>query len=258
MNDALFAWNAAALLVYMTTVFLIAYHRKRLDTVDAAWGGGFVVVAWLVAGLEPSARSFLIAILVDIWAVRLTDHIIQRSRKKKDDDARYVSLAKKWNPKFYWQRAYVSIFLLQGLLVGIVGLPIVFATGEAHSWALPLIILGTIVWIKGFAIEVLGDRQLRVFLADKKNKGKVLDKGLWRYTRHPNYLGEITQWYGIGIIACSTKFGWISLIGPITLNILIRFVSGVPPIEREKQKDPVYSAYMQRTNAILPKLRNAP
>lgn len=145
--------------------------------------------------------------------------------------------------------------LVQALAAFIVSLPTVFATGDDTSLALPLLVIGVLVWLIGFAIEVVGDRQLKTFLTDKSNKGKVLDKGLWRYTRHPNYLGEITQWYGIGIIACGASWGWVGLVGPIFLNILIRYVSGVPPIENRKKKDAAYAAYMLRTNAILPRLK---
>lgn len=255
MNAWLIAWNAAALVLYMTICFAVAYKRKRLDTVDAAWGGGFVVAAWLVAGWDFHFRTILIAILIDIWAIRLTSHIIERSRKHDEDDPRYTELVGKWGKQNYWPKAYVSIFLLQGLLVLIVSLPTVFAVGKSVSLATPLIALGTLVWAIGFAIEALGDRQLAKFIANKENKGKILDTGLWKYTRHPNYLGEITQWYGIGIIACSAQYGWIGLIGPIILNILIRFVSGVPPIEKRKKQDPAYQAYMQHTNALLPKFK---
>lgn len=254
MNAALIAWNAAALLIYMSVVFAIAYKRKRLDTVDAAWGGGFVVAAWLVAGLEPQVRTLLIAILIDIWAIRLTSHIMERSKHCGEDDPRYTAIAAKWGKKNYWARAYVSIFLLQGALVLLISLPAVFAAGASLSFAGPLTVLGTLVWIAGFAIEATADSQLQQFLSAKNNKGKVLDKGLWHYSRHPNYLGEITQWYGIGIIACSASYGWIGLLGPLVLNFIIRFVSGVPPIEKRKQQDPAYQKYMQHTNALLPKL----
>jgi steroid 5-alpha reductase family enzyme len=254
MNAALIAWNAGALLIYMSLVFAIAYKRKRLDTVDVAWGGGFVVVAWLVAGLEPQVRTLLIAILVDIWAIRLSNHIMERSKRRGEDDPRYTELASKWNQKNYWMRAYVSVFLLQGALVLLISLPTVFAAGDSLSFAVPLTVLGMLIWVAGFATETAADYQLQQFLNAKTNKGKVLDKGLWHYSRHPNYLGEITQWYGIGIIACSASYGWIGLIGPLVLNFIIRFVSGVPPIEKRKQKDPAYQKYMQHTNALLPRL----
>lgn len=255
MNEALLAWNAAALLMYMSVIFFWAYQRKRLDTVDAAWGGGFVVVAWLVAGLELEFRTILIAILIDIWAIRLTHHLLNRVFSRSEDDERYNQIARKWNKKYYWQRAYVSVFLLQGLLILVISLPVMTAAGVTLAWAPALAVIGTLVWLKGFVIEAVADKQLHDFIADKKNKGKVLQAGLWRRSRHPNYLGEITQWYGIAIIACGASWGWIGLLGPTVLALLIRFVSGVPPIEKRKAQDPDYQAYMHQTNAIIPKLK---
>ncbi len=250
----LLAWNAAALFLFMTAAFIYAYRRQRLDTVDSAWGVGYVVVAWLIAGLEPHVRTILIAVLIDIWAIRLTHHIAARSAARGGDDPRYVALTAGWNKRFLWPRAYVSIFLLQGALILLVSLPTVFAAGRVVAHPLPFLVAGSLLWLAGFVIESIADRQLQTFIAQPKHKGKLLDTGLWRRSRHPNYLGEIMQWYGIGLIACSAHNGWIGLIGPAILNGLIRFVSGVPPIEKRKQKDPAYQAYMQRTNAIIPKL----
>lgn len=255
MNLALIAWNAAALAVYMTIAFALAYRRKKLSVVDAAWGGGFVLAVWLVAGLELQWRTALIGILVDIWAVRITYHLANRVLSSKEDDPRYTAISRKWNPKRYWLRAYVSVFLLQGMLILVISLPAVFAAGQSLSYAGPLAIVGTAVWLVGFIVESLADRQLARFVANKNNKGKVLSTDLWKRTRHPNYLGEIMQWYGIAIIACGASWGWLGLLGPLTLNVLIRFISGVPPIENSKANDPGYQKYMQRTNAILPKLR---
>lgn len=254
MNIALIGWNAAALLVYMCVVFTIARFRNRLDTVDIAWGGAFVVAAAMVAGLEPQASTILILLLINIWAIRLSSHIFDRAKRHKQDDPRYTEIAQKWGTQNYWPRAFFSIFLLQGFLALVISLPTVFAAGEPLAAATPIMIVGASVWALGFVTEMTADRQLRQFLATSKNKGKVLDRGLWRYSRHPNYLGEITQWYGIGIIACSVSYGWIGLLGPLTLNIIIRFVSGVPPIERRKAKDPAYKKYMQKTWPILPRL----
>lgn len=249
-------WNAVGLLVYMTVIFGVAYKRKRLDTVDGAWGGAFVVAATMVAGLQPTLRTIVIAVLIDIWAIRLSSHIIDRIRSHNQDDPRYTELASKWKGN-YWSRAYVSIFLTQGIAALIISLPTVFATGDDTTWSTPLLAAGIVVWVAGFITELVGDRQLRQFLADKKNKGKVLDSGLWHFSRHPNYLGELTQWYGIGIIACGAAWGWVGLIGPVALNILIRYISGVPPIERRKSKDPAYAAYIKKTNPILPRLQRS-
>ena len=253
VNPWLLLWNALAVLMYMSLVFVVAYRRKQLATVDAGWGVGFVIVASLTAGLFLEPRLILITILVDIWAIRITDHLATRVFKSKEDDPRYVEIAKKWNTKTYWLRAYVSIFLLQGLLIWLISLPVMFAANPVNDGWLFWAVIGTVVWLKGFIIEATADRQLKMFLADPSNKGRVLDTGLWRASRHPNYLGEITQWFGIGLIACGASYGWVGFIGPIVLLFLIRFISGVPPIENRKKHEPAYAAYMKKTNPIWPK-----
>lgn len=252
---ALIALSLAAVVTYMTLGFAIAAYRRRIDTVDALWGGGFVVAAWLIAGLELQWRTILIALLIDVWAVRLTSHIIDRSRARKEDDPRYIELTKKWsNKNAYWLQVYVMIFLLQAVLIVGISLPVVFAAGHSNSWAVPWAIVGSLVWLAGFIVELLADQQLARFLRTKKTK-KVLDTGLWSRSRHPNYLGEITQWFGVGIIACGSYRGWIGLLGPLGLYLLIRYVSGVPPIEKRRANDKAYQAYIARTNALFPRIK---
>lgn len=242
--------NAAALFVYMTAAYVIAYYRQRLDTVDVAWGIGFIVVAWSSYLQHHNDVSLLLAVLVTVWGARLASHIGQRSLKSLEDDARYTELSKKWRGNF-WLRAYTSIFLLQGALIWIVSLPVSLASGYQSyslSW---LTVVGVWVWIAGFTIEAIADRQLRDFLS-RSNHPKLFQGGLWRYSRHPNYFGELTQWYGIAIIALQVNYGWIGFIGPLVLTYLIMFVSGLPPIERAKAKDAEYQAYKKHTSALVP------
>lgn len=242
------AVNAALLFVYMTFWFIAARLRKRLDTVDIAWGLGFVLVAWSAALQRHSTRSWVIAGLVTIWGVRLATHIYRRSKTKKEDP-RYEELARKWKGNF-WLRAYGSIFLLQGFLILIVSLPVVMATNhQLHGWAW-LTILGAVVWLKGFVIEALADRQLAQYLR-VKDRPKVLQTGLWKYSRHPNYFGELLQWWGVGIIALQARHGWVGLTGPLVLSILIVFVSGIPPIEKRRAKDAAYRAYQKKTSPLI-------
>jgi steroid 5-alpha reductase family enzyme len=237
------------LLVYMSIWFAIAKARKQLNLVDVAWGGGFVLVAWMVAFDQPSARSLLIAILVSFWGLRIVNHLARRVFTQ-GEDPRYQEISRKWGQAF-WARAYLSIFILQGGLILLVGLPVIMATGEQNADLAVLSVLGTALWFAGFTIESLADRQLRKFLANPDNKGKVMDQGLWRYSRHPNYFGELTQWWAIGLIALQVQNGWIGLLGPLTLTVLIVFISGIPPIERKKKSDPEYAAYMRRTSPLV-------
>ena len=242
--------NIVAMLVYMSLWFLVGWRRKKLNTVDVAWGSGFAIIAWLVAWQAPSARSTVIAVLVSVWALRITSHLARRVFGGKEDP-RYARLSKQWKGNF-WLRAYFSIFILQALLVVLISLPIIFATGEQHADLGGLTVLGAAIWVIGFGIEAAADRQLRDFVANKANKGLVMDMGLWRYSRHPNYFGEMMQWWGIGVIALQAENGWIGLLGPLTLTVLLLFVSGVPMIEKPRKNDERYQDYRRRTSMVVP------
>jgi len=245
----LLVFNAALLMMYMTAWYIVARTRQRIDTVDIAWGLGFVLIAWGAFGLRPSTRSLVIAILVSLWGLRLASHIYARS-KLTGEDRRYQEISRKWQGNF-WLRAYLSIFLLQGAFIWLVGLPIALATNwQLARWEW-LTIAGSLIWLVGFIVEVVADRQLARFIRTKKHP-KVLQTGLWKYSRHPNYFGEITQWWGIGLIACQVSYGWGGLLGPLALTLLIVFVSGIPPIEKRRAKDAAYRKYQQRTSALIP------
>lgn len=237
------------IIIYMTLWFFVAKRRKRLDTVDAAWGGGFVLVAWLVALQQPTIRTYMVAVMVTAWSVRLTYHLATRGRRN-GEDPRYVELTKKW--KRVWLRAYFSIYLLQGVLLLLVALPIITNAGAPLPELRLLFTAGYAIWAVGFYIEYKADSELQRFKANKKNKGKILDTGLWQYSRHPNYFGELLQWWGIGLIAAQTSFGWLGLAGPLLLTYLIYNVSGVPLVEKRRAKDEHYQEYKKHTNTLLP------
>lgn len=250
MITDLLIYSVTAALIYMSIWFLVGVWRKKLNTVDVAWGSAFAIIAWLVAWQETTARSVLIAILVTIWALRITNHLARRVFGGRED-RRYAELSKKWKGNF-WLRAYFSIFVLQGLLVVLISLPVIFATGQQDENLAVLSMFGASMWAVGFGIEAAADRQLRDFVNNKANKGLVMDMGLWRYSRHPNYFGEMVQWWGIGLIALQAANGWIGLAGPFALTLLLLFVSGVPPIEKPRQNDKAYQAYKKRTSMIIP------
>lgn len=251
MTSQLVSRAFIAILIYMSIWFAVSKAYKKLSVVDVAWGGGFVLIAWLVATDSPSARSSLIAVLVTIWGVRIMSHLGHRVFGRKGDDERYKEISKKWGDN-YWLRAYFSIFVLQGILVLAISLPILIATNEQNENLGMLSVLGTALWAIGFMIESAADWQLRQFTHEPGHKGKVMDQGLWRYSRHPNYFGELMQWWAIAIIALQVQHGWIGLFGPLILTILIVFVSGIPPIEKKKKSDPAYADYMRRTSPLIP------
>jgi len=247
MVKGLLLANALAILVVMSAAFVVAKNRKRLDTVDTAWALSFVIAASIVAGYELTWRTIVIVVLVDIWAIRLSSHLLERAKTRKEDP-RYTAVATKWKGD-YWVNAYLRIFLVQAAIVWVVALPIALAAGKATHLSAVFIVVGTVVWLKGFVIEVVADRQLAVFL--KTHKG-VMQTGLWRYSRHPNYYGEVVQWLGIALIACGAHNGWLGFIGPLTLIVTIIFVSGIPPTEKEKANDLEYQRYKRRTSPLIP------
>jgi steroid 5-alpha reductase family enzyme len=244
--------NALILFVYMSICYYIARVRRRLDTVDIAWGLGFIVIACSAFVYRPSGRNLLILAIVSIWGLRLASHIYMRS-KKRDEDRRYKELTTRWKGNI-WLRAYYSIYLVQGLLILIIGIPIMVAIQQQLPGLAWLSIMGTVIWIVGFIIESTADAQLANYLK-LDNRPKVLQTGLWSYSRHPNYFGELLQWWGVACIALQVSYGWIGLVGPLTLSILIIFVSGIPPIERHRSKDQEYRIYQKQTSVLIPWMR---
>lgn len=246
---SLLAINIFLLGMYMTGWFAWAQHRRRIDTVDIAWGPGFMLVAWVTWLFQPTLAGFIVACLVSVWGSRLAYHIWRRSQHKPDDP-RYRALTTKWKDDYWWH-AYRSIYLLQAVLIWLISLPIVLMSNPVlgdWEWLLPL---GIVVWLVGFGIEAAADNQLRQYLTQPK-RPKVMQTGLWKYSRHPNYFGELVQWWGIGIIALSVHFGWIGLLGPALLSFLIIKVSGIPPIEQRRAKDKAYREYQKRTSVLIP------
>ena len=240
---------------YVTFWFLLAVLVRRNDVVDMAWGLGVALVAMLMYVLadEPGTRLSLMAGLTFLWGTRLTLHISERYLRSSGEDYRYRAWREAWK-EWFLPRSYVQVFLLQGLLMVVIGYPFIHATEwneVAWGW---WDLLGLCVWLTGFVFEVVGDAQLRRFLSNPANKGKVCDTGLWRYTRHPNYFGEALLWWGIGIMAFATPWGILALISPITITALLLFVSGVPLLEKKAMQNPLYRDYAERTPKFFPRV----
>ena len=242
--------TAIALLAYMTLWFGYATYLKRDDVADTAWGLGFVCVAWLtlaIGGIHPA--SLVTTLLVTIWGVRLAIHIHHRN-SGKPEDKRYIEMRQNW--KYGRLSSYLNIFLLQGFFLFVVVQPVIFINLYSSSALKILQMIGILIWMIGFYFESVGDAQLAAHIKDPANKGKLMTTGLWRYTRHPNYFGEVTQWWGIGIIALAIPGGWITLIGPIFITYLICFVSGVPMLEKKYAGRPDWEEYKKKTSSLVP------
>ena len=241
-----------AILATMTGWFIAAQVRGRNDIADVAWGLGFILAASvsLIAGNVYSSRGLLISALVLVWGMRLALHIHNRNRGK-GEDPRYRKWREEWG-EWFVLRSFLQVFMLQGMLLMMVALPVVFAN---QASATPLgwrDLLGLAIWLTGFCFEAVGDRQLLTFVRNPANKGKLMTSGLWRYTRHPNYFGEVTLWWGIWLIASAIPGGWMTMVGPLTITFLILKVSGIPMLEKPYEERTDFQEYKRRTSAFFP------
>jgi len=243
---------AMAAFVFMAAVFVLAQRLKNNGIVDSAWGLGFIVVtAALFArepGLYPAKALVMAAVLV--WGLRLSMHISLRNRGR-GEDFRYARMRERWG-KAVAVKSFFFVFMLQGFLMLIVSLPI---TVVFRSPARPLSALdglGAVVFAAGFAFEVVGDAQLAAHIRDPANKGRLMTRGLWATTRHPNYFGEAVLWWGLGLVALSSANGLIALLGPLAITLLLVFVSGVPLLEKKYAGRPDWEAYKAKTSMFIP------
>lgn len=237
----------------MSFAFLLSIYYKRNDIVDFFWAMNFVVTIIILLRLYRSNYPFiLLSIFVIIWAVRLSGYLLFRIRST-NQDKRYVKMSSNWNGRVYfWLRSYLQIFILQGLLAAIICFPIiVFAQSNPTEISIKMI-LGGLIMLVAIVVESVADWQLIQFKLDKDNKGKILQQGLWKYSRHPNYFGEILMWWGVYVFSITGWISILSLISPILITFLIIRVSGVSMQESFYQKNKSYQRYALSTNALLP------
>jgi len=242
----------AAALGLMTVLWLVSLALRNSSIVDIFWGAGFVVLGWLYFLLAPEglpARKLLIGILVAIWGLRLSLYIFSRNRGK-GEDFRYVAMRQAAGQRWWWQ-SYFQVFVLQGLLMWFISAPLLAAQFGATPSLTFLDGLGVIIWGVGFFFEAAGDWQLARFKADPANKGKVMNRGVWRYTRHPNYFGDAAQWWGFFLIALAAG-GWMTILSPILMTLLLVRVSGKALLEKSMEKRPGYREYIESTSGFIP------
>lgn len=243
--------TAVAVFVYMTLWFVVALLLKRRDVVDSAWGLGFIVVA-LAAYLQKNndhALTTFALLLVAVWGIRLCAHITKRNWKKKED-YRYTNLGELGTRRL-WIKTYTNVFLLQGVLMLLISAPIFVIMYTTASPQIIVAAIGLITWAFGITFEAIGDYQLSQFLKIKK-PGQIMQTGLWKYTRHPNYFGEVTAWWGATIL--SFAFGvWWGAIGAGLITFLILKVSGVPLLEKRYADNKAFQEYAARTSLFIPR-----
>lgn len=256
-------YSALFLIVYLILAFIIGTIKKNNGLMDVFYGPGYIIVAisslilYLIIDKELDIRKLFITSLVSIWAVRLGIYIFIRNRGKPED-YRYQAMRKRWVNNIIL-KSFVRIYMIQGLVIFIVAFPVWFVNisdvpiiKNLLDFTGITIWFGTLIWLIGFYFESLGDYQLYKFKRDPINKGEVMDQGLWKYTQHPNYFGEVIQWWGIYIIALAVPFGFISIIGPIFITYLIIKVSGIRLLNYRYRNDDKYTKYKKRTSAFFP------
>ena len=253
----LFASSGLLLLGFMILLWLVSLLLKNAGIMDIFWGIGFVVLTWTAYTSAPGflPRKILTCMMITLWGLRLAIHIGLRNWGKQED-FRYAGWRETHGARWWWF-SFFQVFLLQGLLIWIISVPILAAQISGVPAILtPLDMIAVLVWGFGLIFETVADVQLTRFKRVASNKGKLLTTGLWKYSRHPNYFGEAVVWWGIYIVALATGFGW-TIFSPILITWLLLRVSGVAMLERTMKNKPGYEEYMQRTSVFIPWFRKA-
>jgi len=252
---------ALALALAVISLWLISVVIRDTSIVDIFWGPGFALVGWVCAGsrgFELGAGQWLLLALVSVWGLRLGVYLGWRNLGH-GEDKRYRAMRERVGPHYWWL-SLISVFGLQATLIFVIAMPIqttVLAEQvPAIGW---LTLVGAGAWLLGFAFEAIGDAQLARFKADPDNAGEVMDRGLWGWTRHPNYFGDFCLWWGHSLIAWSLGAPWWTAVAPVVMSILLMKVSGVPLLERGlRERRPGYAAYAERVPAFFPRPPSGP
>ena len=241
------------IMAMMTILWIVSIFIKNVSIVDAFWGFGFVLAGifyfFRTDGFE--IRKIIVLFLLVIWGLRLTIYLAWRNWGK-GEDFRYKKFRKDYGEHRYWWFSFFQTFLLQGVLMWLISAPLLGAQYLPDNELGILDFAGVGLWLIGFAFEAGGDYQLARFKADPSNRGKVLDQGFWKLTRHPNYFGDATIWWAFGLFSISSG-SYYPIASSILMTLLIIRVSGVFLLERTlKNTKPAYQEYIRRTSAFFP------
>ena len=247
--------NLLALVVLMTFGWIVSLPIRNVTVVDSLWGLGFVLTAWLsffIVDEGYAGRQWLVTLLTTFWGLRLSIYLSIRNWGQ-GEDPRYAKWRIASGTKF-WRISLFKVFWLQALFLWVIALVIQVPQPASQPDYLTLWDgIGTGVWLVGFVLESIADRQLQRFKANPHNKGKVFNQGLWRYSRHPNYFGEFLIWWGLFLIACNVPHGWWTIISPIVMTVVLTKMTGIPLTEASIMKArPGYRDYIARTNSFIP------
>ena len=251
---SIFSWNIFAILIIMFMGWIVSLIYKNVTIMDSIWGLGFVIISWVTFFLSDgyAVRKGLLTILVTFWGVRLVIYLTLRNWGA-GEDPRYGAMREKSGERF-WIVSLFKVFLLQGAFMFVISLVIqlgqISPVPKNLTW---LDVAGIIIWGIGFIFETVGDWQLARFKANPANKGKVMNRGLWAYTRHPNYFGETLIWWGIFFVTLSVPGGIWTIISPIIITTVLLKMTGIPLTEASiLERRPDYKTYIQNTSAFFP------
>jgi steroid 5-alpha reductase family enzyme len=246
--------SACLALGLILCVWIVSLQREDASIIDVFWGVGFVLIGLvcLAGGGGAPGRRVALAVMAGVWGLRLAIHIGRRNHGQPEDQ-RYARLRWRDMDRF-WITSLYRVYVVQAVLMWLVALPLLAGSARGHGRGLGLVDLaGGAVWAVGLAFESIGDRQLARFKADPANRWAVMDRGLWRYTRHPNYFGDVVVWWGIGIVALAAGGTWWALAGPAINTVILVRGTGKPLLESTiGLRRPGYAEYVRRTSGFIP------
>lgn len=249
---AVSGFSLLAVVVLMALTAREGRRQGRVSVVDTTWGLGFVVIAAVAAvvGDGMAWRRLVLLVLVAVWGLRLARHMHRRNAGK-GEDPRYAAMLEKEGGNPTWV-AVRKVYAVQGIALWFVSLPI--QVSAAAGPGVPAVaVVGILLWLVGFVFEAVGDRQLAAFKADPANRGKVMDRGLWAWTRHPNYFGDSSVWWGLWLVAASAWPGVLTILSPVAMTYFLVFATGARLLEQHMAERPGYEAYQRRTSYFLPR-----
>jgi len=237
---------------YFTTLFVVAQIKNNNSIVDIGWGPGFVLITIYYYLFEtPQPVSNIVSLGIVLWGIRLFLYISIRNWRKPED-YRYVALRQQWGKEHQYMKAYVGVFMVQALFMILIAAPVYAAYTNTKSIYSLWLIIGSVLFVIGFMFESIGDYQLRRFSKQPENKGRIMQSGLWKYTRHPNYFGEMVTWWSLWIMVATTNFGLFAIISPLTITCLLLYVSGVPLLEKKYRDNIEFQKYAKKTSKVIP------
>jgi steroid 5-alpha reductase family enzyme len=247
----LVGWGASALLLF--ALYLWQRRTRDATAVDAGWGASLALCALLYALLAPGCLGQKLAICVPVGVENLRIASLVRNRLGKGEDGRYQELRRRWREKGREQRTFAIFYQAQAFLAAGLSIPALLGSFDNDELGV-LAWIGLALWLVAASLESLADRQLAAFRRDPANKGGVMDRGLWRYSRHPNYFFQTLTWVAYALIAVAAPYGWIAFFAPALILYLVLFVTGVPPAEESSlhSRGDVYRDYQRRTSVFVP------